>query len=95
MQAKGLPDDCFELRVLRRFRDAVLLPSPDGRAAVHRYYAVAPGIVDAINDREDAPRIWGHTHTDIMQAVKLVIAGDYRGAFTHYRAMTCRLRALT
>lgn len=41
----GLPDDCFELRSLRRYRDEVLLTQPGGAALVARYYRVAPLIL--------------------------------------------------
>ena len=44
-ELRGLPDDCHELRVLRRFRDDVLVTSREGRALVEEYYRVAPRLV--------------------------------------------------
>jgi hypothetical protein len=41
----GLPDDCFELRTLRRYRDEVLAKTPDGHAQIARYYALAPQVL--------------------------------------------------
>ncbi|HYL31928.1 MAG TPA: CFI-box-CTERM domain-containing protein [Stellaceae bacterium] len=44
----GLPDDCFELSVLRRFRDEVLTHMPRGKDDIALYYRVAPAIVERI-----------------------------------------------
>lgn len=44
----GLPDDCFELSTLRRFRDNVLMQMPRGPDDVALYYRVAPAIVERI-----------------------------------------------
>jgi hypothetical protein len=44
----GLPDDCFELRTLRRYRDEVLAKTPDGHAQIARYYAEAPHILASL-----------------------------------------------
>lgn len=44
----GLPDDCFELSVLRRFRDEVLTHMPRGKDDIALYYRVAPAIVERL-----------------------------------------------
>jgi hypothetical protein len=43
-----LPDTCFELRALRRYRDEILAGTPDGRAAIELYYALAPALLTAL-----------------------------------------------
>ena len=53
-EARGLPDDCHELTVLRAFRDGYLRSQPEGEAEIAEYYAVAPKIVDAIRSKADA-----------------------------------------
>ena len=45
----GLPDDCFELRSLRRYRDEVLARQPNGAADIACYYAHAPRVVARIS----------------------------------------------
>lgn len=50
----GLPDDCFELRTLRRYRDEALPAMPGGNAAIAAYYRVAPTILDRLPS-EDRP----------------------------------------
>jgi hypothetical protein len=52
--AVGLPDDCFELTMLRRVRDRYLSASAEGRAEIALYYAAAPAILDALHRRPDA-----------------------------------------
>lgn len=41
-EAVGLPDDCWELQTLRRFRDTALPLLDEGHADIARYYAEAP-----------------------------------------------------
>lgn len=53
-RAEGKPDDCAELQTLRSFRDGWLRRSPGGEALIETYYAVAPGLVAAI-ELCDAP----------------------------------------
>jgi hypothetical protein len=48
-RAVGLPDNCWELRTLRRFRDQVLEQVPGGAAKVARYYEVAPRLVEKVS----------------------------------------------
>jgi len=54
-EALGLADDCFELRTLRRYRDAVLALRPGGHGDIAAYYALAPLILGRIP--EDARRL--------------------------------------
>lgn len=48
----GLPDDCFELETLRRYRDLVLAASPQGREDVALYYRLAPAMLAALPEAE-------------------------------------------
>ncbi|MEL6373530.1 MAG: CFI-box-CTERM domain-containing protein [Pseudomonadota bacterium] len=47
-EALSLPDDCFELTALRRFRDGHLKRTPQGREAVRAYYDLAPRLLAAL-----------------------------------------------
>ena len=38
-------DDCYEMQVMRRFRDEYLMQTDEGRSIIKDYYEVAPGIV--------------------------------------------------
>lgn len=53
----GLTDDCWELRTLRRFRDAWLSRQPGGKADIDRYYREAPAIAQRLRaDPSEAVR---------------------------------------
>jgi len=53
----GLTDDCFELSVLRRYRDQVLATLPGGNAAIASYYRVAPLILERLPQDDRASRL--------------------------------------
>jgi hypothetical protein len=53
----GLPDDCFELRTLRRYRDETLAAMPGGNATIAAYYRLAPSILDRLPPEERAARL--------------------------------------
>jgi len=53
-----LPDDCYELQTLRSFRDNILMPNLGGKALVHEYYQVAPGLVSLLDDASVADLVW-------------------------------------
>lgn len=57
-KSRHKPDDCYELSLLRSFRDDYLLKSAEGEAMVHEYYDVAPSIVKHIGKRADADVIY-------------------------------------
>jgi hypothetical protein len=52
-----LGDDCRELRILRTYRDEVLLRTAVGRAEVQQYYETAPLIVAGIEAGGDADAV--------------------------------------
>jgi hypothetical protein len=86
--ALGLPDDCDELTLLRRFRDEVLLATPSGRREVEAYYATAPTIVAAINRLGDSQAVYRHLfHHRIAPAVAAVRAGRHADAYAIYRRL--------
>ncbi|HIR13170.1 MAG TPA: hypothetical protein IAB31_04525 [Candidatus Choladousia intestinavium] len=54
----GKSDDCYELTLLRDYRDTYLASLPQGDALIQEYYDIAPTIVKHINSREDAREIY-------------------------------------
>lgn len=83
--AKGLPDDCEELTVLRDFRDNWLKHQPGGLAEVAEYYAVAPQIVDNINGHHDAKEIWNRVFDDlVVPCVRCITDGRMEIAHSMY-----------
>jgi hypothetical protein len=89
----GLADDCPELATLRSFRDRVLLATPEGRADVARYYAVAPAILAEIERRGDERVLLRLYFTTILPAVAAARLGLNGLARRIYTAMMLRLES--
>lgn len=88
----GLADDCWELTTLRAFRDGPLAASESGRALIADYYERAPALVEAVNARADAARVWLATYwTGIVPAAVAAKLGLSGAALHLYRAMVERL----
>ena len=54
----GKPDDCWELMLLRSFRDTYLAKTADGVQLIKEYYRIAPEIVNQINMRPQREYIY-------------------------------------
>ena len=85
---KGLSDNCYELNVLRHFRDNTLLSTRTGRSLVNQYYRVAPSIVRALTDESDLDYVW----SVVRDCVKAIEDGRYVEAIYMYQSMTMCLR---
>lgn len=66
VEAKGLPDDCYELTTLRMFRDEYLAKQECGKCEIAHYYSVAPKIVEQIKRDPDAPRILDQIYNELV-----------------------------
>ena len=69
---KGLPDDCYELQTMRKFRDGYLINQPYGEKVIKDYYAEAPGIVEAINNSPDREAILEDTYNKILDVISRI-----------------------
>jgi len=90
-EALGLSDNCFELNVLRKFRDNILLQSSEGAEEVAIYYAIAPSIVQslqALGDREYVRRLY---FLYVLPCAILITAGFEIRARSLYRKMVVEL----
>ena len=61
------PDDCYELTLLRKYRDGYLLESPEGEALVREYYNIAPTIVKRIDKCRNADQIYQNIWQDYLK----------------------------
>ena len=92
VQARGLPDDCEELTVLRRYRDGYLRHRPGGEDEIRQYYAIAPRIVEAVNAKENAAEIWNRVYEEmVLPCVRMIQSGTMEDAFGLYKAYTLQL----
>lgn len=81
---KGLPDDCYELETMRKFRDNYISKQSYGEKLIKDYYAEAPVIVDKINNSENKEEILEKMYEKIGDIVKLVDAGCHDEAIIYY-----------
>lgn len=54
------PEDCYELHLLRNYRDNYLTLTENGEALVKEYYDIAPTIVKRIDKSDNPDKIYRH-----------------------------------
>jgi hypothetical protein len=91
-EARGLPDDCYELSLLRVFREEYVAKLPDGVAVLAEYHEKAPRVVSAIEalGEDRAGEVWEYLYErGVSRAVGLILGGMWDEAFGVYEAV-CR-----
>lgn len=69
----GKGDDCYELTLLRHYRDHFLLSQADGEEVISEYYNIAPTIVKRINKLSNAKEVYRSVWDDYLNpCVKLI-----------------------
>lgn len=69
----GKGDDCYELTLLRHYRDYFLLNQSDGEEVINEYYNIAPTIVKRINKLSNSNEIYKAVWDDYLNpCVKLI-----------------------
>lgn len=86
-EMRSLPDNCYELTILREFRDEVLLATPSGKALVEEYYALAPSLVPLVRTSGWGDAVW----RAIQETVAAIEAGDNQRATAIYQDLVLRL----
>ena len=87
----GLPDDCIELRTMRRLRDRWILAQPFGPAALGWYHAVSATILGAIPRDEMAPVFLRFYAFRVLPAALAERLGRHAWAYRWLRAGVERL----
>jgi hypothetical protein len=87
----GLPDDCFELTVLRRFRDKALARMPGGTRDIALYYMLAPAMLQALQRQGRQRALMRLYFSHILPCVLLAWLGFAWPTRRLYRAMMGRL----
>ncbi|MGK7897187.1 MAG: DnaJ domain-containing protein [Xenococcus sp. (in: cyanobacteria)] len=88
----GLPDDCFELQVLRNFRDNYLASSVEGRNLIKQYYTEAPIIVDLINSDLQRELVLNEILETVRKCVDYICCQRHSDALEYYTKMYYYLR---
>lgn len=93
VEAKGLPDDCEELTILRNFRDHWLKKQSGGAEEIAEYYATAPQIVAEVNKRTDAREIWNGLYDSLVApCVQMIQRGEMEQARALYKKSALELK---
>lgn len=73
----GKPDDCYELTILRNYRDSYLAAQEDGEEVIREYYDLAPTIVKHINQQGNSAEIYrGIWDTYLNPCIHMIETGD-------------------
>lgn len=72
----GKPDDCYELTLLRNYRDSYLMTESDGEAVIKEYYDVAPTIVKHINKCSNHDEIYQQVWEEYLEPCIRMIEAD-------------------
>ena len=87
------PDDCYELTILRNFRDNWLAKQRDGVSLIQEYYHIAPTIVRNIDASSDKDRVYNKIwESYIKPCIKLIELSAYKACMDLYRTMVLELK---
>jgi len=93
VEARNLPDDCYELQTLREFRDNYVRNLPNGEDTIREYYEIAPRIIKRINDTANPAKIFETMYERLVQkSIKLIETGRKTEAFENYRTIVRELK---
>ncbi len=88
------PRDCYELQVLKAYRDNYLSTAPGGEALIAQYYDLAPTIVKRVNKQKEHETIYRELYdTYISPCVRLIEEGENEACREKYQEMVERLQA--
>lgn len=91
-QSLGKADDCYELQLLRSYRDGYLSHIPGGNELIKEYYSMAPSIVKAIDIVPDSYEIYARIYEDhLLPCIRLIEEDRLHEAMLKYKAMADEL----
>ncbi len=85
-------DDCYELTLLRNYRDTYLTSQPGGKELIEQYYSVAPQIVFGIDQMRDAKDIYRDIYREYLSpCISLIENQEYEICKQMYSGMVLEL----
>ena len=92
-KARGLPDNCEELTILRKFRDEWLKNQMEGEKDIKEYYAFTPFIVEEIDKKTNAGLIYEKIYKElVVTCVNLIKENKNDEAYKFYKNYTRKLK---
>lgn len=87
-ESLGKPDDCYELNLLREYRDQYLLKQPEGEALVREYYDIAPTIVKRMEREAEHMQLYQEIwHQYLLPCIRLIEEGRQEECQSVYEEM--------
>ncbi len=87
------PQDCYELKVLRNYRDGYLASLEDGEALIEQYYDIAPTIVKRMSRRKDRETLYRGLYEEyIRPCIDLIEEGKNEECREKYQEMVGMLQ---
>lgn len=74
------PDDCYELTLLRNYRDGYMMETESGSRTVKEYYNIAPTIVKRIDREKDSSEIYQQIWEEYLSPCVRLIEADQKAA---------------
>ncbi len=92
-ESLGKEDDCYELKMLRDYRDNYLAMQAGGKELIEQYYDIAPTIVNRINKCDDAKDIYRNIYvTYLSPCISTIEKEDNKTCKTIYINMMEQLQ---
>lgn len=92
-ESQGKADDCYELELLRNYRDQYLITTEKGAALVREYYNIAPTIVNRIASLESSEQVYEEIwHNYLAPCIGMIEAGKPEACKERYMAMVYELK---
>lgn len=92
-ESQGKPDDCYELELLRAYRDGYLLSTEEGKKLVKEYYNIAPTIVNRIGRMEDSKAVYEEIWSAYLSpCIRLIEEGKKEECKAQYMKMVYTLK---
>lgn len=66
-ESRNQSDDCYELNLLRNYRDSYLASDRKGESLIEEYYNVAPTIVNRINKEKNSSEIYEEIYQQYLR----------------------------
>ena len=89
---KGLPDDCRELTVLRKFRDEVMKKTESGTEMVNEYYRIGPVLVNALEKSPRRAELCETIYEAVLACIALIEQGERAQPIEIYKGMVMTLQ---
>ncbi len=93
-ESRNQDDNCYELSLLRNYRDNILAKEEGGEEIIHQYYNVAPTIVKRINRLDNSKEVYDSLYRNyILNCIKCIENKDYDECKQTYIKMVSELKS--